>query len=114
MDKVYFLLTKKTEKNAFKIINQAIINIKPIFLLTNKKIGKRVIIKPFLILSDYSRKSIGLKWILQTALKKKGNLYENLYLEFLDAFYDKGIVKKRQLDLYETVLENRSNIKYRW
>jgi ribosomal protein S7 len=86
----------------------------PLFILNNKKIGKRVIISPKFILSDYSRKGIGIKWIVEAALKRKGKFSNNLYLEILEAFNDKGSVKKRQKDLNLVVLTNKSNLKYRW
>jgi len=114
MDKVYFLLIKETGKNSFDVINSAVTNIMPFFLLTNKKMGKRVIIKPFFILSDFSRKSIGFKWILQSTFRKKGVLYKNLCFEIMDAFNNKGSTKNRLADTVASVLQNKSNIKYRW
>lgn len=114
LDKVYLLLSKSLKQNPLVILDQAISNIMPLFILNNKKIGKRVIISPKFILSDYSRKGIGIKWIVEAALKRKGKFSNNLYLEILEAFNDKGSVKKRQKDLNLVVLTNKSNLKYRW
>jgi small subunit ribosomal protein S7 len=114
LDHIYLSLIKRTKKNAFNVLNQAVKNIMPIFLLKNKKIGKRVIIRPVFILSSYSRRFLGMKSIIETASKKTGDFPENLIIGILEAFYNKGVVKKRQKDLNSIVLENRSNLKYRW
>jgi ribosomal protein S7 len=114
LDKVYLLLSKSLKQNPLIILDEAISNIMPLFILNNKKIGKRVIISPKFILLDYSRKGIGIKWIVEAALKRKGKFSNNLYLEILEAFNDKGSVKKRQKDLNLVVLTNKSNLKYRW
>lgn len=114
VNKVFLALSKELKQNPFIIINVAINNVMPIFLLKTKKIGKRVIIIPSFILSVYTRQSLGLKWIIEAALKKKGCFYKNLTNEFLEAFHNRGAVKKRQKDLNLAVLDNRSNLKYRW
>lgn len=114
LDNVYLLLSKELGEEPINILNKAIYNIMPIFLLEQKKIGKKVVVRPFFISSDYLRESLGMKWIIDSALKKKGDFVTNLYLEILDAFYDKGITKKKQQDIYEIVLNNKKNIKYRW
>lgn len=114
LDKVYLFLIKSTKKNPLVILNQAIKNVTPLFLLNNKKIGKRIIISPSFILSDFSRKSLGMKWIAEAALKRTGNFYDNLLLEILEAFHNKGSAKKKQKDLNLVVLDNKSNLKYRW
>lgn len=114
LDKVYLSLSRSLKDNPLVILNKAIENIMPLFLLNNKKIGKRIIISPSFILSDYSRKGIGIKWIIEAALKRSGNFSDNLSLEILEAFNDRGSVKKRQKDLNLVVLTNKSNLKYRW
>jgi len=114
IDKAYLLLVKSLKKSPLYILNKAVENIMPLFLLNNKKIGKRVIISPSFILSDYSRKAIGIKWIVEAALKRTGSFHKNLALEILEAFHNRGSVKKRQRDLNSIVLENKSNLKYRW
>jgi len=114
MNKIHFSLISLTKNDSFFVLNEAVNNIMPIFLLKNRKIGKRVVISPFFLLSDFSRKSIGIKWIIEAALKKKGNFHENFVAEVMDAFNNKGSVKKRQNDLNLIVLENKSNLKYRW
>lgn len=114
MDRIHFLLVKAVNEDSFIVLNQAIKNIKPFFLLKNKKIGKRIIISPFFILSDLSRQLIAIKWLIDSALKRKGDFAENFVLEVLDAFNNKGSVKKKQVDLTLLVLKNKSNLKYRW
>jgi len=114
IDKIHLGLILLNRVDSLSILDEAIKNIMPIFLLKNRKIGKRVIISPFFILSNFSRKSIGIKWLIEASLKKKGSFYQNFIVEVMDAFNNKGSVKKRQIDLNLVVLENKSNLKYRW
>jgi len=114
MDKIYFLLIKNFKEDPFIILNEAIENVSPVFLIKNKRIGKRVITQPFFIISDINRRFIGLKWLIKAALKRKGDFYENFILEISDAFNNKGSVKKKLNDLNLNVIENRFNLKYRW
>lgn len=114
LDDIYSSLLKRLKKEPFFIIDKAIKNVMPIFLLKNKKIGKRVISTPFFILSEHHRKLLGLKWIIEEALSKPGKFKENFINETLDALDNKGSVKKKQKDLNIVVLNNRSNLRYRW
>ena len=86
----------------------------PIFLVKNKRIGKRVIVRPFFLFSDYFKKSLGLKWIINASSRKAGSFHSNLTEEIFNAFYNKGNVKKKQIELNTVVLNNKSNLKYRW
>ena len=113
-EEVLFLLVKEIKKNPLNIMKIAVDNIMPIFLLKNKKIGKRVIIIPSFILSVSTRRALGLKWLIEASLKKRGSFSKNLAFEILEAFHNRGVVKKRQKDLNLLVLENKSNLKYRW
>lgn len=115
MDSVFLALTKKIyKKNPLFIFHKAINNIMPLFLLKNKKIGKRVIIRPSFIISIYFRQSLGIKWLIEAAFKRKGRFFDSLVLEVLDAYNNKGLAKRRQKDLNLVVLDNKSNLKYRW
>jgi ribosomal protein S7 len=57
---------------------------------------------------------LGLKWIIEAALFRPGKFKENFINEILDALGNKGSVKKKQKDLNIIVLNNRSNLRYRW
>ena len=114
-DRIGLSLTKEVKKkNPLIIFYKAVENIMPFFLLKNKRIGKRIIISPSFILSIYYRQSLGIKWLIEAALNKKGCFYDNFILEILEAYNNKGSVKRRQKDLNTVVLDNKSNLKYRW
>jgi small subunit ribosomal protein S7 len=114
IDKIHLSITKSTKKNSFRILNQAINNIMPTFLIGNRKVGKRVIIIPSFIVSHNTRRCLGFKWIVESALKRKGTFIDNMVLEVLEAYENKGSVKKKQRDLNLDVLANKSNLRYRW
>lgn len=114
LNKLYLLLIKELKEDSIKILNKAVVNIMPVFLLTKRKIGKRVIIKPLFILSPFIRRLIGLKWLVSSARTKPGNFLNNLYIEILEALHNKGSLKKKQQDLNSIVVENRANLRYRW
>jgi len=113
-DKILLLLIKSLKRNPFVVINKAIKNVSPLFLLKNKKYGKRVIINPIFIVSSFTRISLGVKWIIEAAFRRTGNFYNNLFLEIVDAFNNKGAAKKKQKDLNLLVVENRNNVRFRW
>lgn len=114
ISKFHLNLVKKSNKSSLIILEQSIKNIMPIFLLNKKKLGKRVIIRPLFILSPSTRYFLGLKWVVDSALKRSGKFLDNLIIEIFDAFNNKGSLKKKQQDLNSIVLDNRSNLKYRW
>lgn len=117
VDKFLLLLVKNTKKNPFFVINKAINNIEPLFLIKEVKIGKKrdkIFYIPHFIFSIYIRKRIALNWLVIFALKRKGDFVYNLSIEFLDAFNNKGLVKKKLDDLNFQVLKHRSNLKFRW
>jgi small subunit ribosomal protein S7 len=114
LDKVFLDLTKNKKDDALSIFITAVENIMPLFQIKKKKIGKRVVITPSFILSNYSRRFLGIKWIIEASLKKKGSFHKNLVTEIIEGFNNKGLVKKRQKDLNSIVLQNKSNLKYRW
>jgi ribosomal protein S7 len=72
MDKVHFLLTASLNKDSFYILNTGLHNIIPVFLIKNKRRGKKVIISPFFILSPFSRRSSAIKYLIKVILLKKG------------------------------------------
>ena len=117
VDNLLFLLVKELKKNPFFIINEAINNVSPSFIIKEVRIGKKkdkVLYIPLFIVSKYTRKRIGLGWLINFALKKKGSFVKNLVVEIFDAFYNKGPVKQK-LDLLNLqVLEHRSNLKFKW
>ena len=78
-DKILLLLIKSLKRNPFVVINKAIKNVSPLFLLKNKKYGKRVIINPIFIVSSFTRISLGVKWIIEAAFRRNGNFYNNLF-----------------------------------
>jgi len=117
IDKFFLLLVKNTKKDPFFVINTAINNVEPLFLIKEVKIGKKrdkIFYIPYFIVSTYTRKRIALNWLVSFALKRKGLFIDNLVLEFLDAFNNKGLVKQRLDSLNSKVLEHRSNLKFRW
>jgi ribosomal protein S7 len=84
LDNILLLLIKSSKINPFIVINKAIKNVSPLFLLKNKKYGKRVVINPIFIVSSFTRTSLGIKWIIEAAFRRTGNFYNNLFLEILN------------------------------
>lgn len=117
IDVLLLLLVKRSKKNPFFIINKAINNIAPSFIIKEVNIGKKrdkTFYIPVFIVSKHNRRRIALNWLISFALKKKGSFVDNLALEFLDAFHNKGLVKQKLDLLNAQVLEHRSNLKFRW
>ena len=96
------------------VLSEAVVNVMPLFLLNNKRIGQRVIIRPLFLLSEDLKKSLGIKWMIFAASNRPGDFTINLSKEILDAFHNRGAVKKKQSEIHRIALNNKSNLKFRW
>ena len=74
IDVLLLLLVKRSKNNPFFIINKAINNIAPSFIIKEVNIGKKrdkTFYIPVFIVSKHNRRRIALNWLISFALKKK-------------------------------------------
>lgn len=102
---------KKQKQNPFLIIEEAVTNIKPFFIIKTVKKGKQNTIIPLPIINENKRISLAIKWIIKNAKRNQGNtLTEQLVKEITDAALNKGFSKQEQQEIHSLVLANRKQI----
>ena len=91
------------------ILTKSVENIKPLFVVSTQKKGKRVLQTPKPILKDEERIAISTNWVVKNAMKhSKGSFVENLLQEVYDSSQNQGFSKKQQQDLNKLVVINRA------
>jgi len=102
---------KNLNENPFFLIEKAISNVKPFFIIKTVQKGKQHIVMPLPIISENKRISLAIKSLIANAKKHSENsLSLNLIKELKDASLNKGFTKQQQQDLHEIVLLNRKKI----
>lgn len=114
-------LYKSTSKNLQSLVHLALVNLVPVFKLSEQtmKKGKRKSKKiiPSFITKDSLRVMTTLKLIRNTARKNRssGNFYKSLSKEVLDASTLKGKSLEQKIKLQNQVLLNRRYLaKFKW
>lgn len=110
----FFEISEKEKKNPFFIFLQAIKNSKPFLEVRSVRRGGATYQIPIPCLEKRGT-SLSMKWILESARKKKGNSFsKNLSSVLLESSKNLGeSVKKREL-LHSVALKNRSFTHFRW
>jgi ribosomal protein S7 len=112
---------KTSTKNYKKIIQLAVVNAAPIFLVKEikklKKRRKKEIMIPFIPKQNF-RTSYSIKNIVIEALKKKGSVkknYQNLTQELLLSAYKKSESIKKKNETQEQALKRKKQLaRFRW
>jgi len=105
------LLSKILVKNddPKDLLTKSIDNIKPLFIVSTQKKGKRVLQTPKPILQEDERIAISANWIVGNASKhSKGSFIDNLLQEVYDSSQNQGFSKKQQQELNKLVVLNRA------
>eukprot|EP01025_Chloroclados_australasicus_P024541 TRINITY_DN245_c0_g2_i1.p2 TRINITY_DN245_c0_g2~~TRINITY_DN245_c0_g2_i1.p2 ORF type:complete len:233 (+),score=16.04 TRINITY_DN245_c0_g2_i1:194-892(+) len=138
MDKVINVIMKKGRKNlAYRllrdtcnilqriypdvptgeIIRKALDNVKPIVEVRKTRLAGQTRHIP-LAIPARRQTNIAIRWILKAARDRKWNVKnsfaECLAVELIDAYQDKGTVKKRRAELHRLAEGGRSMIRRRW
>ena len=102
---------KNLNENPFFIIEKAISNVKPFFIIKTVQKGKQHIIMPLPIINENKRISLAIKYLISNAKRHSENsLSLNLIKELKDASLNKGFTKQQQQEMHEIVLLNRKKI----
>lgn len=98
---------KKKYPNINFIINKAVYNVMPLFIL-KKKIFKRKILEYPYLLSKNNSYFIALKWLILGAKEQKQKtLLLGLVKEVLDSASGKGFACKKKIELYDNIKRNK-------
>ena len=97
--------------NPYVILTESVNNIKPLFLVSSQKKGKRLVQTPKPLLNDEERIAISANWIVKNSKKhSRGSFVDNLLQEIYDASQNQGFSKRQQQELNKLVILNRSSL----
>lgn len=111
---LFFHLRQK-RKDPFEVLAQGITNIMPVLELRPVKMRGIIFKIPTPVTRERSI-LIALKWLIIAARERKNadSFVENLAFEFMDAAMCEGVAFKKQRNLYEAVINNKTFTNYRW
>ncbi len=106
---------RQKRKDPFLIIAQGVSNIMPVLELRPVKMRGIVFKIPTPVTRERSI-LLGLKWLILAAKERKNayHFVESLALEFIEAAAFDGVAFKKQRNLYESVINNKTFTNYRW
>jgi len=99
----------KSRRNPGETINNALLNVAPLFSLKSQKRGKRVVQSPVPIISNEKRIAIASRWLVKNSTKHNQQSFsKRLVAEVKEASLNQGFSKKQQQELNKLVVLNRS------
>lgn len=106
-------LKRKLNNNPIKNLYKIVINLVPFFLLTQKKIGKRLVYLPMLAKANKKNRFM-LNWLVRQ-LKDKSNIKgikkEDVLNLMLETLKKKGLAINLKKDFYNLALINKYNLR---
>jgi len=107
-------LNKNTEQEVLEVVKKAIDNIMPKVEVKPRRVGGATFQVPVEV-SEKRALSLTLRWIRESARKKKGKpTREKLAQELLDAYRGEGAAVKKREDTHKMAEANRAFAHYRW
>jgi len=95
----------------YLILRQGVENVKPLFIVSSQKKGKRLVQTPRALLNEEKRIAISANWIVKNSKKhSRGSFVENLLQEIYDASQNQGFSKRKQQELNKLVVLNRASL----
>lgn len=108
------LIQKKTGKEAFKVFNTALDNVKPTIEVRPRRVGGATYQVPVEV-RPKRKEALALRWIISYARARSGkSMYEKLAGELLDAASGVGSSVKKREDTHKMAEANKAFAHYRW
>ena len=105
------------EKDAVKIVLQAIENVRPQLAVKTKRVATRVMYVPG-VMPEAKSRSLAVHWLVDAATsrkaKSKASMAQCLAMELLLAYQKQGAVRQKRDDMHKLALANRANLHLRW
>lgn len=105
------------EKDAVRIVLQAIHNVTPRLDVGTVDVSTKTVIVPGLMPPRKGR-SLAVRWLVEAAEKRrrssKGRMADSLALELMLAYQKRGAARQKRDDLHRLALQNRTNMHRRW
>ena len=106
-------LQEKTNQNPIQVLNQAIINVKPVVEVKSKRVGGAAYQVPRDVKIERGT-VLAIRWILAAARSRSGvSTISKLTNEILDASKKTGAAMKRRNDVHKMAEANKAFAKFR-
>lgn len=114
LQRTLIILYQKTGENPQKLLQTALFYTAPPVELRSRRKGAAILRIPF-PLREQRRQSLGLRWIVERARKKKGgSMEERLAREIRDAALNRGYAVNRRREICQQAEANRALAFLRW
>ncbi len=108
---------KWSEKSVLHILSQAVTNVRPSIEVRKVRVAGSTFLVPAL-LSRKKQETLAIRWIIESAKKRKKNSKLNfsdcLADEITDASKKQGQARSKRDELHKIAEINRASIRYRW
>ena len=107
-------LQEKTDQNPIQVLNEAIMNVKPIVEVKSKRVGGAAYQVP-LDVNQERGTVLAIRWILAAARSRSGmSIVSKLTSEILDASKKSGAAMKRRNEVHRMADANKAFAKFRF
>jgi small subunit ribosomal protein S7 len=113
MYRAFQIIKEKTGKEPLEVFTKALENVKPVVEVKSRRVGGSTYQVPVEV-RDSRREALAMRWIIQYARARRGNMSEKLSAELMDAFNSTGSAFKKKEDTHRMAEANKAFAHYRW
>ena len=113
MYKAFQIIKEKLGKEPLEVFTKALENVKPVVEVKSRRVGGSTYQVPVEV-RDSRREALAMRWIIQYARARRGNMSEKLSAELMDAFNSTGSAFKKKEDTHRMAEANKAFAHYRW
>ncbi|MCX6807487.1 MAG: 30S ribosomal protein S7 [Patescibacteria group bacterium] len=101
------IMEQKLEKDFNVLFDQAIYNASPIMEVRSKRVAGSAYQVPFEV-KENRRRTLAMRWIINSARKKTGAMYKLLSAELVSAYKNEGDAVKKKEEVHRMAEANRA------
>jgi small subunit ribosomal protein S7 len=113
MYQAFQIIKEKLGKEPLEVFTKALENVKPVVEVKSRRVGGSTYQVPVEV-RDSRREALAMRWIIQYARARRGNMSEKLSAELMDAFNSTGSAFKKKEDTHRMAEANKAFAHYRW
>jgi len=113
MYQAFQIIKEKMGKEPLEVFTKALENVKPVVEVKSRRVGGSTYQVPVEV-RDSRREALAMRWIIQYARARRGNMSEKLSAELMDAFNSTGSAFKKKEDTHRMAEANKAFAHYRW
>src|SRR4030042_4099883 len=113
MYRAFEIIKEKLGKEPLEVFTKALENVKPVVEVKSRRVGGSTYQVPVEV-RDSRREALAMRWIIQYARARRGNMSEKLSAELMDAYNSTGSAFKKKEDTHRMAEANKAFAHYRW